>query len=62
MRKSPSMPPGSMATGRLVSLEDLPQRLNRRPEAAASCLASLNLAPGEPERRYLAKRHAEVSG
>ncbi|HUA30373.1 MAG TPA: RNA polymerase sigma factor [Streptosporangiaceae bacterium] len=41
---------------------DLLRRLNRRPEAAASYRAALNLAPTEPERRYLAKRLAEVSG
>jgi len=41
---------------------DLLRRLNRGPEAAASYRAALNLAPTEPERRYLAKRIAEVSG
>ena len=41
---------------------DLLRRLNRRPEAVASYRAALHLAPTEPERRYLAKRLAEVSG
>jgi len=41
---------------------DLLRRLNRGPEASASYRAALNLAPTEPERRYLAKRLAEVSG
>jgi RNA polymerase sigma-70 factor, ECF subfamily len=41
---------------------DLLRRLNRRPEAAASYRAALNLAPTEPERRYLAKRLLEVTG
>jgi RNA polymerase sigma-70 factor, ECF subfamily len=41
---------------------DLLRRLNRGPEAVASYRAALNLAPTEPERRYLAKRLAEVSG
>jgi RNA polymerase sigma-70 factor, ECF subfamily len=40
---------------------DLLRRLNRRPEAVASYRAALNLAPTEPERRYLAKRLEEVS-
>ena len=41
---------------------DLLRRLNRGPEAVASYHAALNLAPTEPERRYLLKRLAEVSG
>jgi RNA polymerase sigma-70 factor, ECF subfamily len=41
---------------------DLLRRLNRRPEAAASYRAALNLAPTEPERRYLARRLLEVTG
>ncbi|HXB46926.1 MAG TPA: RNA polymerase sigma factor [Streptosporangiaceae bacterium] len=41
---------------------DLLRRLNRGPEAVESYRAALKLAPTEPERRYLAKRLAEVSG
>jgi RNA polymerase sigma-70 factor, ECF subfamily len=40
---------------------DLLRRLNRRPEAAASYRAALDLAPTEPERRYLARRLLEVT-
>jgi RNA polymerase sigma-70 factor, ECF subfamily len=40
---------------------DLLRRLNRRPEAATSYRAALNLAPTEPERRYLARRLLEVT-
>jgi RNA polymerase sigma-70 factor, ECF subfamily len=41
---------------------DLLRRLNRGAEAAASYREALELAPTEPERRYLAKRLSEVSG
>ena len=41
---------------------DLLRRMERRAEAAASYREALELAPTEPERRYLAKRLAEVSG
>jgi RNA polymerase sigma-70 factor, ECF subfamily len=41
---------------------DLNRRLGRTEEAAASYRRALNLARQEPERRYLAKRLAEISG
>ncbi len=41
---------------------DLLRRLDRRPEAAASYLEALALAPTEPERRYLQRRLTEVGG
>jgi RNA polymerase sigma-70 factor (ECF subfamily) len=40
---------------------DLLRRLDRYSEAAASYRDALDLAPTEPERRYLAKRLAEVT-
>jgi RNA polymerase sigma-70 factor (ECF subfamily) len=40
---------------------DLLRRLDRRAEAAANYRAALELAPTEPERRYLAKRITEVA-
>ncbi len=41
---------------------DLLRRLDRRAAAAVSYQEALELAPTEPERRYLAKRLSEVSG
>ena len=41
---------------------DLLRRMDRRAEAAASYREALQLAPTEPERRYLARRLAEVGG
>jgi len=41
---------------------DLLRRLDRRDEAAASYREAVELAPTEPERRYLSRRLAEVSG
>jgi RNA polymerase sigma-70 factor (ECF subfamily) len=41
---------------------DLLRRLDRRAEAEASYREALGLAPTEPERRYLARRLAEVTG
>jgi RNA polymerase sigma-70 factor (ECF subfamily) len=41
---------------------DLLRRMDRRTEAAASYREALQLAPTEPERRYLARRLAEVGG
>ncbi|MEO3804955.1 sigma-70 family RNA polymerase sigma factor [Nonomuraea sp. B1E8] len=40
---------------------DLLRRLGRRAEAAAAYREALPLAPTEPERRYLARRLAEIS-
>lgn len=40
---------------------DLLRRMEREAEAAASYREALDLAPTEPERRYLARRLAEVS-
>ena len=40
---------------------DLLRRLGRREDAAASYREALDLAATEPERRYLARRLAEVS-
>ena len=40
---------------------DLLRRMERRAEAAASYREALELAPTEPERRYLTRRLAEVS-
>ncbi len=40
---------------------DLLRRMERRSEAAASYREALELAPTEPERRYLTRRLAEVS-
>jgi RNA polymerase sigma-70 factor (ECF subfamily) len=40
---------------------DLERRLDRRDEAAASYARALELAPSEPERRFLERRLAEVS-
>jgi RNA polymerase sigma-70 factor, ECF subfamily len=41
---------------------DLLRRMDRRTEAAASYREALQLAPTGPERRYLARRLAEVGG
>jgi RNA polymerase sigma-70 factor (ECF subfamily) len=41
---------------------DLLRRLGRRAEAAAAYRDALDLATAEPERRYLARRLAEVAG
>jgi RNA polymerase sigma-70 factor (ECF subfamily) len=41
---------------------DLLRRLDRKQEAAASYRAALNLAATEPERRFLSRRLAEVTG
>jgi RNA polymerase sigma-70 factor, ECF subfamily len=41
---------------------DLLRRLGRREDAARSYRQALDLAPTEPERRYLSKRLAELSG
>jgi RNA polymerase sigma-70 factor, ECF subfamily len=41
---------------------DLLRRMERKTEAAASYREALELAPTEPERRYLARRLAEVAG
>jgi RNA polymerase sigma-70 factor, ECF subfamily len=41
---------------------DLLRRLGRRDEAAAAYREALELAPTEPERRYLARRLTETTG
>jgi RNA polymerase sigma-70 factor, ECF subfamily len=41
---------------------DLLRRLGRTGEAAAAYREALELAPTEPERRYLARRLAETTG
>jgi RNA polymerase sigma-70 factor (ECF subfamily) len=41
---------------------DLLRRLGRRDEAAAAYREALELAPTEPERRYLARRLSEATG
>jgi RNA polymerase sigma-70 factor, ECF subfamily len=57
------------ATGQLTAYyllpatrADLLRRLDRRDEAAASYRRALDLVRTGPERRYLSKRLAEVSG
>jgi RNA polymerase sigma-70 factor, ECF subfamily len=41
---------------------DLLRRLERPAEAAAAYRAAIELAPTDPERRYLARRLAETTG
>jgi RNA polymerase sigma-70 factor, ECF subfamily len=46
----------------LATRADLLRRLGRRDEAAAAYREALELAPTEPERRYLARRLTETTG
>ena len=50
------------ASQSIKSRGSITRRLSRRTEAAASYRAALELAATEPERRYLARRLAEVGG
>ncbi|HVB42504.1 MAG TPA: hypothetical protein VNF47_07320 [Streptosporangiaceae bacterium] len=55
---------GALASYRLLpaTRADLLRRLGRYPEAAASYRQALSQAINDAERRYLARRLAEVSG